>query len=117
MLDRKGTRPLPRKRRLLRGCLLTLGVVVLAGIVGIIALVPGQGPPMLAALAPDADIVLHARDAGARWDKIAQSERFARFSEGPAWRALVESPPAREAVEALEKSRESGFDVTWSRAA
>jgi hypothetical protein len=72
---------------------------------------------MLAALAPDADVIAHARDAGALWGKLERSERFARFRNGPAWRALVESPPGRAAAKALEKSRESGLEITGSRAA
>jgi hypothetical protein len=108
---------LPRKKRLLRGCLVTL-VVLAAGVVaGIVALMPGEGPPMLAALAPDADAIALARDAGALWGRLEGSERFARFRNGPAWRALVESPPGRAAAGALEKSRDSGLEITASRAA
>jgi len=108
---------LPRKKRLLRGCLVTLGVLTAAAVVGMVALVPGEGPPMLAALAPDADVVVIARDASALWTKLEGSKRFAAFRDGPAWRSLAESPPGRALGEALEKSEESGLEITGSRAA
>jgi hypothetical protein len=108
---------LPRKKRLLRGCLVALAVLVVAALVVLIALMPGTGPPMLAALAPDADVVVNARDAEALWRKLESSERFVAFRDGPAWRSLVESPPGRAVAEALAKSAESGLEITGSRAA
>jgi len=116
-VGQEGSGTLPRKKRLLRGCLVTLGVLASAAVVGIVALMPGKGPPLLAALAPDADVVLIARDASALWTKLERSKRFAGFRDGPAWRTLEESPPGRSLKEALKKSGESGLEITGARAA
>ena len=105
-----------RRRRLLVGCLGT-AVALLGGCgVALLALMPGAGPPMLAALAPDADVLVHAREVDALVSALEGSERFARFREGPAWKALAESEAGRALARALDSAERSGFSITRSRA-
>ena len=105
-----------RRRKIAIGCLGAL-LALLGGCgVGLLALAPGKGPPVLSALPSDADLVGHAREVDTLWKRLESSERFARFRAGPAGRAFLGTGVGRGLKASLESLRRSGVEITRSRA-
>ncbi len=98
-----------KRRKLRRGCLIALlGLFGGCGI-GWVALSPGEGPPMLLALPPDADVVARARGIDELWAALESNPRFGCFLDGPAGKALLESGPGREIASAFERATAAGL--------
>ncbi len=105
-----------RRRKFFIWCL-AAHLAVLGGCgVGMLALAPGKGPPVLSALPSDADLVAHAREVDTLWKRLESSERFAAFAAGPAGKAFLGSGVGRSLKTSLESVRRSGVAITRSRA-
>jgi len=114
-LKKTGSRS-ARCRRILRRIAIALLAVVVGCGVGVLALAPGRGPPILACLTPEADVLAYAVDIDDLWAALDSSERFREFRSGPAWRRLAESEPGRALGDALASAGRSGVRLTRRRA-
>jgi hypothetical protein len=103
-----------RRRRLFIGCVL-VPLLLLGGCgVGFLALMPGEGPPILACLPPDADVVACAWNADELWEMLASTAELERLREGEAFRLLRGTEAGEAFARALGSLHRAG--VTRSRA-
>jgi hypothetical protein len=99
-----------RRKKLLIALLVALGGCG----VGLYALVPSAGPPLLAAL-PPGDVLVKADDVDGLWRLLEESPRFARLMRGEAVSQIAKTAFGRGVADALEQLEKRDL-VSRSRA-